>query len=120
MKRQILVLAALFIGVLAARPALADDYYGSIAFSTNSGALGWAYDYGSQGDAENEAVSQCGAGCVSVLWFKNACGAIATSSNHSYGAAWATSHEAAEASAMQYCQQNASDCSVERWVCTTR
>ena len=120
MKRQILVFATLLIGALATQPALADDYYGAIAFSNSSGALGWANDYGSQAEAENEALSQCGAGCEGVLWFKNACGAIATSSDHSYGTGWATSRSAAEAVAIQGCRQHASDCSVERWVCTTR
>lgn len=122
MKQRILVMAGALICALAiqAAPASARDYYGAIAFSVESGALGWAYDYDSRGAAENEATSQCGGGCSAVLWFRNACGAIATSSDHSYGTGWATNRGEAESIAMRGCRQHASDCSVERWVCTTR
>lgn len=122
MKQRMLMIAGALICALAmqAAPASARDYYGAIAFSNSSGALGWANDYGSRGSAENAAMSECGGGCESVLWFRNACGAIATSSDHSYGTGWATSRGQAEAIAMRGCRQHASDCSIERWVCTTR
>jgi serine/threonine-protein kinase len=120
MKRQTLFGAALLLGALAAPPAWAADHYGAIAFSTGSGALGWAYDYGSRGEAEDEAVSQCGGGCSAVLWFRNACGAIATSSDHSYGTGWASSRGEAESIALNGCRKHADDCGVQRWVCTTR
>jgi len=119
MKPQLLALVGLFSVALSA-PAAADDYFGAIAFSTSSGALGWSYDYGSRDEAEEQALQQCGGGCRVVLWFKNACGAIATSSDHSYGSGWATSRRAAEEIAMNGCSKHADDCNVERWVCTTR
>jgi hypothetical protein len=122
MKQRILLIAGAFICALAmqAAPASARDYYGAIAFSVENGALGWAYDYGSRSEAENEATSKCGDSCSAVLWFRNACGAIATSSDHSYGTGWATERGEAEAIAMRGCRQHANDCSVSRWVCTTR
>ncbi|HLH92585.1 MAG TPA: DUF4189 domain-containing protein [Xanthobacteraceae bacterium] len=122
MNHQKLLTAGAFICALAmqAVPASARDYYGAIAFSVENGALGWAYDYGSRDAAENEATSKCGGSCEPVLWFRNACGAIATSSDHSYGTGWATSRGEAEEIAMRGCRKHADDCSVQRWVCTTR
>jgi hypothetical protein len=122
MKQRMFVVAGALICGLAmqAAPASARDYYGAIAFSMDSGRVGWANDYGSRGAAENNAQSACGAGCASVIWFRNACGAIATSSDHSYGTGWSTSRGAAESIAMGGCRKHASDCSIARWVCTTR
>ena len=122
MRQRMLVAAGAVICAVAmqAAPASARDYYGAIAFSMDSGRVGWANDYGSRGAAENNAQSACGSGCASVIWFRNACGAIATSSDHSYGTGWSTSRGAAESIAMGGCRKHASDCSIARWVCTTR
>src|ERR1700721_2328378 len=96
--KRILMIAGAVIGALAmqAAPATARDYYGAIAYSNSTGALGWSYDYGSRGEAEDAALSECHGGCSAVLWFRNAYGAIATASDHSYGAGWATSRGRAE------------------------
>jgi uncharacterized protein DUF4189 len=120
--KSAIVFAGLFFAaiMLSAAPAAADDYYGAIAFSTESGALGWAYDHASRGAAENDALNRCGSGCEVAIWVKNACAAIATSSNHSYGSGWSTSRGEAERIAVNVCHEHASDCSVERWICTTR
>jgi len=122
MKQRILVIAGAVIGALAmqAAPATARDYYGAIAYSNSTGALGWSYDYGSRGEAEDAALSECHGGCTAVLWFRNACGAIATASDHSFGTGWATTRGEAERIALNGCRKYADDCSVERWVCTTR
>jgi hypothetical protein len=106
--------------MLSASPAAADDHYAAIAFSSSSGALGWSNDYSSRDDAEEEALRECGPGCTVVIWFKNACGAIATSPDHGYGSGWADSRGEAEATAMRVCRENTSNCSVQRWTCTTR
>ena len=122
MKSRLLAFSGVLLIVLTAftAPAAADDNYGAIAFSTSSGALGWSYDYSSRGGAEEEALKQCGPGCEVAIWFKNACAAIATSSNHSYGTGWASERGEAEGIAMRACRQYASDCSIARWQCTTR
>ncbi|MBV8838723.1 MAG: DUF4189 domain-containing protein [Alphaproteobacteria bacterium] len=122
MTRRLLALAGLFCIALAAQgaPAAAQDNYGAIAFSTGSGAHGWANDYGSRGGAENAALEQCGGGCRVVLWFKNACGALATASDNSYGTGWSGSRRAAETIAMRNCYARGSGCGILRWVCTTR
>jgi serine/threonine-protein kinase len=120
MRFRTLVVAAFSLAVIAAQPALADDHFAAFAFSASSGALGWSNDYGSRAGAEEEAMIQCGPGCETALWFKNACGAIATSSNHAYGTGWAASRGEAEEIAMNECHKHSESCSVQRWTCTTR
>jgi serine/threonine-protein kinase len=106
--------------VVPTASASAQDNYAAFAFSTDSGALGWGDDYDSRSGAEEEAMARCGDGCEIVLWFRNACGAIATSSDHSYGTGWADGRREAEAIAMRGCRARADECSVEHWLCTTR
>ena len=69
--------AALFVLLGAATAAAAGDNFGAIAFSSSSGATGYSYDYDSRDGAEERALQECGPGCKVVLWFKNACGALA-------------------------------------------
>ena len=102
-------------------PAAAQDYFGSIAFSPKTRAHGWAYDYTSRGEAQDRAMSECrrhAGDCVSAVWFRNACGALAVGSQ-AYGAGWGTNRNLAERSAMQSCRRQSGDCSVIRWICTT-
>jgi hypothetical protein len=114
-------LAAIGFCLAVAQPTSAmADYFGAIAFSTSDGAVGYSYDFGSREEAEERALQECGAGCEVVLWFKNACGAIAAGAGHGYGTGWAGSRGEAEGIAMRYCRQNAEGCEVLRWVCTTR
>jgi serine/threonine-protein kinase len=119
-KHRILAFTALSIAALAAQPALADDHFAAIAFSASSGALGWSNDFPSRDRAEEEAMIQCGPGCTPVIWFKDACGAIATAADHAYGTGWAASRGEAEEIAMKGCHEHAESCSVQRWICTTR
>ena len=116
-----------FVGALAiaalaasATQALADDHFGAIAYSTSSGSYGYSYDYSSRGEAEDRALAECSGDCKVVLWFKNACGALAVGNDHGYGTAWAGERGEAEATAMGYCRQYSQGCQVVRWVCTTR
>jgi hypothetical protein len=87
--------AALFV-LLAATAAAADDNFGAIAFSSSSGATGYSYDYDSRDGAEERALQECGPGCKVVLWFKNACGALAVGEGSGYGTGWASSRSEAE------------------------
>jgi hypothetical protein len=120
MRHRLIALAALATAIFAAQPALAEDHFGAIAFSNSSGALGWSYEYGSRGRAEEESLQQCGPGCEVVIWFKNACGAIATSPQHAYGTGWASERGEAEEIAVGECHKHAESCSVAKWVCTSR
>jgi Domain of unknown function (DUF4189) len=104
----------------APREAAADDHYGAIAFSQSSGNWGYSFDFASRGGAERDALNRCGDGCQIVLWFRNACGALASGDDNSYGTGWASSRGEAERIAMSGCRENSSKCSVTAWVCTTR
>lgn len=100
--------------------ALADDNYGAFAFSQDSGAYGYSYDHGSRGSAEQGALNRCSGGCSVVLWFKNACGALAAGEGHGYGTGWADNRGRAEEIAMSSCAENTGGCSVLAWACTSR
>ena len=96
------------------------DNYGAIAYSQGTGRYGYAGDYGSRAAAEREALDGCGdRTCAVVLWFRNACGALATG-NDGYGTGWAYSRRAAVGIAMSNCNKYTSRCSLLRWQCATR
>lgn len=102
------------------REAAAVDHYGAIAFSQHSGNVGYSYNYRSRAAAEERALEECGRGCKVVVWFRNACGALATGDNNGYGSGWAASRREAERIALSGCGENVENCRVVRWVCTTR
>jgi len=85
-----------------------------------AGAHGYSNDFGTRGGAEERALQECGAGCEVVLWFKDACGALAVGAKNVYGTGWASGRRQAENIAMSNCNKNAASCGVRRWVCTTR
>jgi hypothetical protein len=60
--------------------------YGAIAYSPGSGAFGYSDNHANRTSAENRALSECGKeDCVVATWFFNNCGAVATSSDGSWG-----------------------------------
>jgi hypothetical protein len=111
-----------FLGLMSwSTLAVADDYYAAIAFSQRSGNYGYSNDYGTRRSAEREALERCGGDdCTVVLWFRNACGALATGDDNGYGTGWATTRGEAEEIATSSCNEQAENCSVIRCVCTTR
>jgi hypothetical protein len=118
--RSLALLCLILAG--AARPALAQDYFGAIAYSPTTRAHGWAYDYTSRSEAQSRAMDECrrhADDCVVALWFRNACGALAAGVD-GYGASWGTNRGLAERSAMESCRRHAGDCAIKRWICTTR
>jgi serine/threonine-protein kinase len=94
--------------------------FGAIAFSQGSGAVGYSYDYVSSEDADRSALNSCGHDCNVVVWFSNACGALAVGAGRGYGATWAGSQLEAENMAMSRCGANTTNCDIVRWVCTSR
>jgi hypothetical protein len=104
---------------LGAPQALAANY-GAIAFSTDTGGVGYSYDYSTQAEAENRALYECGPDCMVVLWFRNACGALAIGDGNGWGTGWAGSRAAAERSALSTCGKYTGGCFVKQWACTTR
>jgi hypothetical protein len=114
-----LVLMLLLLGPAAASAA---DYYGAIAYSRSSAAHGWAKDHPSREAAERAALAGCrkhAADCSAVLWFKNACGALATGPKGA-GWAWDQTQSVADQGAINACAKHSTACTVKRRVCTTR
>jgi hypothetical protein len=113
-------LAPLLALTLGSTAALA-DYYGAIAFSQDTGGAGFSYDYGTQYSAEQRALSECGdASCMVVVWFRNACGALAIGDGNGYGTGWAVNQGDAEQIALTNCFQYTNNCANNTWACTTR
>jgi hypothetical protein len=93
--------------------------YGAIAFSQGTGAYGYSYDAGSRGSVEEAALTRCGGSCSVVLWFKNACGALAAGDSHGFGTGWAGDRSRAEEIAMSNCAKSTNDCKLLASTCTT-
>ncbi len=104
--------------------ASAQDMFGAIYYSQMTGIHGYSYDYRTQHQAEQRALNEClaagGTDCVRATWFRNACGALAVGSGNGWGAHWGNNRNGAEYNALQTCRNNASNCAIRRWVCTSR
>jgi hypothetical protein len=103
--------------------AVAQDRYGAIAFSGSSGAEGWSYEHPTRSSAEQRALSKCALhadDCQVVIWFRNACGALAVGTGNTWGANWGNSRQEALDAAMRTCSDSADDCTPRRWVCRGR
>ena len=99
--------------VLASLPASAQNRYGSIVFSQESGSgyawgISWSYD--SHAAARNRAVGECrsrgGTNCGELVWFRGTCGALAIGDHNGYGSGWGTSIALAERYALQSCRNH--------------
>lgn len=109
------------IFALTTGAAFADNYFGAIAYSRNSGAIGYSYDHASRSSAEGRAMNECrakGRGCKVVLWFKNACGAVAGGSD-GWGSGWGGNRQVAERQATNSCSNYSGGCRVLTWACTS-
>ena len=87
-------------------PALAG--FNAISYSQDTGASGSSWNYQTRSEAEQRAQQECskhGRGCKAVLWFRNACGALATSTGNAYGASWAESEKLAKYKAINRCHK---------------
>jgi uncharacterized protein DUF4189 len=96
--------------------------FGAIAYSPSTGSHGWSYDYASREEAERVALANCmqhARDCSVPLWFQNACGALAVGPS-GFGTGWGINQGLAESYAIGVCGQYSTNCSVRRWVCTTR
>jgi hypothetical protein len=114
--------ALVFVLALLPATVLAQEYFGAIAYSPTTRAHGWAKDHPSREAAERAALSGCrkhAADCSAVLWFKNACGALATGPKGG-GWAWDQTQSVADQGAISACAKHSPACTVKRRVCTTR
>jgi hypothetical protein len=96
--------------------------FGAIAYSPATGVNAFVRDYGSREEAEKAALDSCrqrAGDCTVPLWFRNACGALAVGPN-GYGTGWGVDQGIAESYALQTCAKYSKNCSVRRWMCTSR
>jgi serine/threonine-protein kinase len=101
--------------------ARADNVYGAIAFSQSTGIDGYSFNYPSRHAAERRALRNCRAAagdCAVVVYFSNACGALAVGRGNGYGVGWAPKRRWAENKAMAACNAYTNRCRIQRWVCS--
>jgi hypothetical protein len=111
--------AALFAVLGGAHQAQA---FGALAIDHNQGpSYGFSYDHPSEDSARAAAIKGCGAGCQSVVVFRNTCGAFAADQapgSTIYGWAYAPTSQGVQALAMRFCQQQGgTKCLVRVWAC---
>lgn len=116
-------LAAIVLTVGMAIPGAASaQNYGAIAYSPSTGAWGRSWDYRTRRTAERRAMRHCRrrARDCRVLWFRNACGAVAVGRNGGWGSAWGRTKNAAFRNARAQCRRYDGGCRVRVWQCTSR
>jgi len=119
--RLLLTVVILVMLIGTTNPAPAYDKFGAIAYSSSTGRYGYSYNFADRGQAESEAVSNCGrSDCRIKVWFKNACGALATGNRGASGWAWNTSKSDAVSRALRECSNRGSGCQLTSWACTDR
>jgi len=97
--------------------------FGAIALDRLSGSYGYSFAWGTREAAEAAAMRECRSnvesrgGCSVVLWFSDACGALAQAGSN-WGTAWANSSRAAAARARSTCEKQGEACEVSRTVCS--
>ncbi|AKG22898.1 DUF4189 domain-containing protein [Calothrix sp. 336/3] len=122
------VIAYPTLGFNNIQPAAAQprDNYGAIAYSRQTRANGTSWNFATRDAAERAAVRECerysGSGdCQSMIWFRNACAALAEADNGALGWAWNRDRGPAEREAVRQCFRYRGDnCKVIRWTCTDR
>lgn len=95
-------------------------FYGAIAYSSTTGSHGWATNMNSYYQANDAALSNCGAlDCRIVAHVNNGCAAVSRAANFGFGYGIATSRWAAQSRAQLECNRINGACQPLAWVCTT-
>lgn len=125
-----LILAGLMTALVGAatpgRAQSAAGSFGAIAFSTATGAIGFGQDNATREEAESVALQNCRAvstqpdDCKTVMWFQNACAAIAVGDDGGYGWAWHANRDIAAQNSIAQCQRySKGGCRVMRRACSS-
>ena len=109
-----LALAFALANAAIAQRAARGNPWGAIAYSTKTGAYGYAVDRPSKRDAETEAFRNCGTNCDLLRTFRNGCGAVAARPKR-VSSDTGASREIAQAKALRKCGDN---CKIAVWACT--
>ena len=109
--------AVFVLMALAGGPAVAQDLFAAIAFSAATGKAGASWNYATDGEAEGQAVAQCGVDdCAPVMVFGQ-CGAIAVGDGYGMGYAADPVASVADAKALENCSGFTSNCAVTMSLC---
>ena len=96
--------------------------FGAIAFSRDTGANGYSFQYDNRSGAEARALKECGAyasDCTVASSFSDACGALAVGDGNGWGASRAESIIKAERNALAACRSyDNANCEIEVSVCS--
>ena len=96
--------------------------FGAIAFSRDTGANGYSFQYDNRSGAEARALKECGAyasDCTVASSFSDACGALAVGDRNGWGASRAESIIKAERNALATCRSyDNANCEIEVSVCS--
>ena len=106
---------------LVSSHALATDYFGAMAYCPETQATSWSRNYQSRSGAETRALDECkelgGKKCQVLVWFKNACGAMAKGPGGA-GSGWGTTEDRAKYEAMLSCTDISKKCRIKHIKCT--
>lgn len=97
---------------------------GALALDSNQGdQYGWAVDYPTMSEAEEEALGECGNNCRVVLRFATGCAAYAADQQRAstiYGWATASDSHTAQNRAMTECMnRGGTSCMLRAWGCNS-
>ena len=113
------VVGAIALGIAAfAGASAAAETYAAIAFSQVNGYYGYANRYGTQDEAEERALQECGESCEIVIWARDACAALFVGDGYGYGVAWAASEKESVQNAAVECDARTTDCELKAAVCS--
>lgn len=116
MFRHSVLIALLLFGM--GGTARADLYhFGAIAFDQDSGAWGYSYNWGSQQQADAEALRRCKGNCEVIGQFWNNCASLAAAKDGAYGWDASTDEDAATARALANCTKYGAGCEIKVTVC---
>jgi len=111
-------------GILSVPGCKETERFGAIAISASTGKFGGVIDRGSREQAESDAKGMCAQpDCGNlVVWFKNACVAIAQGAapNQVFGSTAQPTDQDAQKAALAECSKTGSGCTVAATFCTTR
>ena len=102
--------------------SIADETFAAIAFSRDTGANGYAYQYYNRPGGEARALKECGAyasDCTVASSFGNACGALALGDGNGSGSSRAESIIKAERNTIATCRSyDNKNCDIKVSVCS--
>jgi serine/threonine-protein kinase len=99
------------------------DLFGAIAYNSEDGSYGYGYNFPDRASAEARAIRECerasqGKACEVLVWFQNACGALARDGRNNAGSGWGETRELAQKEAVASCRSiGGSDCAVVETIC---